>query len=127
MFYYLAELSKGFRELRQLVFGWAFTSDKTMAYSNSKKKELEWDRLSHLTLDKFATALSPFLLFIVSGLAAVSAGVTGSNAYEVASLGLFAVGVLFMVVSFWLLHTASEAISTMTNLFEALKRKYSAD
>jgi len=127
LFYYLAELSKGFRQLRRFVFGWAFTSEKTLAYFNSKKKEMDWDRLSHLTLDKLGTVLSPFLLFIFSGLAAVSAGLTGSNAYELASLGLFAVGVLFMVVSFWLLHTASEGLSTMTDLFEALKRKYAAE
>jgi hypothetical protein len=126
LFYYLAELSKGFRELRRFVYGWAFASEKTQAYFNSKKQELNWDKLSHFTLDKLGTVLSPFLLFILSGLAAVSAGLTASNGYELASLLLFAVGVVIMVVSFWFLHTASEGLSTATDIFEALKRKYAA-
>jgi hypothetical protein len=124
LFYYLAEYSKGLRGLRKIVYGWAFTSEKTFAYFESKKKELKWDELSQFTLDKLGTVLSPFLLFIFSGLAAVSAGLTGSNAYEAGSLGLFCFGLMFMIISFWLLHTASEALSTAVDVFEALRRKY---
>lgn len=127
LFYYLAELSKGFRQLRRIVFGWAFASDKTLAYFNSKKEEMDWDRLSHFTPDKLGTVLSPFLLFILSALAAVTAGLTGSNASELASLDLFVVGVVIMVASFWLLHTASEGLSTATDVFEALRRKYATE
>lgn len=37
LFYYLAELSKGFRELRRFVFGWAFSSEKAMAVFQFKE------------------------------------------------------------------------------------------
>jgi len=52
---------------------------------------------------------------------------TGSNAFELASLDLFVVGVVIMVASFWLLHTASEGLSTATDVFEALRGKYASE
>jgi hypothetical protein len=124
LFYYLAELFQGFRELRRIVFGWAFASDKTLAYFNSKKKEIEWDKISYFTPERFGTVLSPFLIFIVSALVAVSAALTGRIDFELASLDLFVGGVVIMVISFWVLHTSSEGLSTATDVFEALKRKY---
>ena len=82
------------------------------------------DRLSHFTSDKLGTVLSPFLLYILSGLTAVSAGLTGIDAYLLAALVLFAVGVMIMIVSFSFLHAASEGLSTAIDIFEALMRKH---